>query len=730
MKHIISFLVVLFLFQNGYSNGYLGGGLSYEIDDKGKCTFIFSFLRDCKNCRNDSCNPSNLSLTAKNYSNSLTWKLKSETDVTPFKDCYNCSRCSDTACINGYGFNLVVFETSIDLKGLINQGICNIVASLNTNAISSSVSVVSSDKVFHKLEFNACEANTLKPAIRFAELIGLGDDYVKNRFDQSDKDSVFYSLEPVLKSEATNASYASLYDYAKPVKYLGFPKAFDTDKFPFGFNLDSAKGSLMFRPMTLQTSMVRIKRQEYRNGKFLCSASTDLFIGVVKLPENNVPIISGINCASPEPANFKTEVCVGEKICFTICTSDKDTIDKVTIGWNEGISDGTFTIVDTTAKRQAARFCWTPTEADARQNPPVFRFVVNASDNNCFENGFAGRTFTIRVKEKPTATVKTVDEKCGEIRFMAEKTGEIGIGQFLWAVDGKLYPRRGGTHDTLYHKFKRGGYYSPFKLIIVGANGCNNTLTDSIYLNPDLLTRSDTFLTGCVNQELSIDVSKWFIGTPPIFNWIDNGSTNPKRSWQQETDTLVKFYIPGDRCTDTGWVKVDYQQVKADFKMSPGVGDVPLTVKTQNLSEKDARFNHWTFYEGNKQTLLKGWDVDYEYTMVGLHSVRLINYSFDSLCVDSITKVGIVNAFPTSINELKDLGVEVYPNPAADFIQITNKTNEPISGWIIDVNGIEVKSFNLQQGNQSIDISEQARGNYIMHLLLKKQVYSLQITLN
>jgi hypothetical protein len=115
--------------------------------------------------------------------------------------------------------------------------------------------------------------------------------------------------------------------------------------------------------------------------------------------DNNPPYFTG---------NNRYSVCEGNKICFTIGSKDelflpKQTIlDTITLGWDSGIADAQFTIVDPSAREKEAEFCWQTNVGDAR--PAAYRFTVQAADNYCSPPARASKTYTIQVKPKAQST--------------------------------------------------------------------------------------------------------------------------------------------------------------------------------------------------------------------------------------------------------------------------------------------------------------------------------------
>lgn len=60
--------------------------------------------------------------------------------------------------------------------------------------------------------------------------------------------------------------------------------------------------------------------------------------------------------------------------------------------------------------------------------------------------------------------------------------------------------------------------------------------------------------------------------------------------------------------------------------------------------------------------------------------------------------------------------IQVYPNPAIDYIMITD--NENVSKvWIYNVLGKRVKAYNVESSGMKFDIRDLPRGMYIVRLI-------------
>ncbi len=93
--------------------------------------------------------------------------------------------------------------------------------------------------------------------------------------------------------------------------------------------------------------------------------------------------------------------------------------------------------------------------------------------------------------------------------------------------------------------------------------------------------------------------------------------------------------------------------------------------------------------------------------------------------IDSCSFDVIVNAF-VGINELAEIGVNVYPNPTAGIINVQKAQGFDIE--IIDINGKIIKSFgNINNDNFTIDMTNEEKGLYILKIFNDNTIKNIKI---
>ena len=145
----------------------------------------------------------------------------------------------------------------------------------------------------------------------------------------------------------------------------------------------------------------------------------------------------------------------------------------------------------------------------------------------------------------------------------------------------------------------------------------------------------------------------------------------------------------------------------ADFTYSGGG-----TINFTNTSNNGVSY-FWDFGDGNTSTQQ---DPNNTYITSNNYTVQLITFSADSCFSDTSTQN--INVNINTVNDLyKDDEINIYPNPANDYIQI--ETHLEFNSIIItDVTGKIVKSLKY---TKQINISELTKGLYFIQLFNNKE---------
>lgn len=634
MKRLL-ILLVIGLSAATYSKAdhFIGSDFAWECLGKDTFKVTLTFYQDCNGCHfgvtNTGCTWELCPLVRLNVGSSCgtktyTFKQISHEDITPVCD-GQCTRCTDCACSFKFGIRKHVLETIIYVGDHRKKNCCEFTLSYQLCCRSTGITSGGRNNSFYvSAILNACQDpcdNSPKFTGAPVSILCVGQDFIYNQgvvdFDIDPTtgqfaDSLVYSFAEPMATSGAATTWSGGFSYDKPLTFLGFPKA--NLPFPRGLHLDEVTGDLSFRPMKEEITIMAILVEQYRDGKKISETRRDIQIIVVKCPDNSPPVISGIGCSNPKGGNFSTTACAGETLCFTVCTTDKNKNDTVTVDWNKGIPGGTFTVPNKgKSKRETGKFCWTPTDADVSSRP--HSFTVSAKDNACPVNGFSVRLFRITVKASPKANYDTLVYDCGNARFTAEKVGPVNIAQYMWVANGYVRVKAGGNVDTTRVKFKYPGQ-KKFSLTLFGKNGCNNLYEDTITIPKfvNITTNNDTILCEGETLNLSAEVRD-SSGNAKV--WWSTGE-NKKRTTSitvGKKDTFVIVNVKDLNCenSDTCFIRVNLPpdiKLGPDARICPGSELELVPVHTHDTLDPDSIISY-EWYRNNLSNLLATSDTIY-----------------------------------------------------------------------------------------------------------------------
>lgn len=463
--------------------------------------------------------------------------MSSGVDVTPI--CANqCSRCDSKSCPFRYGIRRYELSTIIDVKQFKKNSCCTVEIGWSYNRRLSAISTGAYNNSFYMgAEFNVCQnGGNHSPVFsdQMAKILCLGQDAImyvgadQTKLSKFNNDSLVYSLVDPEWSKNRSTKWNSPYTSQKPITYLGFPKDYSIDKFPFGFHLDSFSGELKFRPMKLQTTIMAIQVEVFRNGVKTGTLVRDFSISVIKCSNNTPPVISGIKCSKPKSRNFEAHVCAGQPICFNICTSDKDTADSVTLNWDGGIPNASFSILNKNARQQDARFCWTPSAKDTLSQP--YRFVVTAKDNSCPLKKATQRVFSIYVSDSTRSEVtfskKAINKECRIYELTASTINQAQYEAWGWRVHDTIPigSSRKNDSSTITYTFKDNGR---IPITLYTLNGvCHHIFRDTLEVTGTSPIKHVSLVdtSVCIDKNYNTPIIAAGGNKPLKFSWEFDGS--------------------------------------------------------------------------------------------------------------------------------------------------------------------------------------------------------------
>ncbi|MFN6946504.1 MAG: T9SS type A sorting domain-containing protein, partial [Cytophagaceae bacterium] len=105
---------------------------------------------------------------------------------------------------------------------------------------------------------------------------------------------------------------------------------------------------------------------------------------------------------------------------------------------------------------------------------------------------------------------------------------------------------------------------------------------------------------------------------------------------------------------------------------------------------------------------------------------------FADLCVDTsnVITITVLPQCLTSIYELEEKGIKVFPNPAIDYLNIQFKNADNYHLSLSDITGKQIGVWNVSETNTSLPISHIPRGMYFLSILSNEHMYQLKIIFN
>ena len=305
--------------------------------------------------------------------------------------------------------------------------------------------------------------------------------------------------------------------------------------------LNSSTGDIVMRPtVNGEIGVTAILVKEYRNGVLIGSVNRDMqFLTQICNP-NFLPTATGINGTNV----FSATVCPGTNLTFTSNSGDINANDTVTMTWNNSIIGASFTNVG--AKLPVATFNWTPTAADARDQP--YPFIIIVRDNACPYAASQSYSFLINVP-KITASVSSpvfngYNVACnGASSATATAIGGGGTSPYtyLWNPSGQTTQTATGLTANSY------------SVTVSDASGCTQSASVSLSQPPTLITTSISGSTdvSCFGGSDGTASTNTINGLSPYtYLWTPTGQTTANAfALSANTYTVSATDING--CTST-----------------------------------------------------------------------------------------------------------------------------------------------------------------------------------
>ncbi len=403
-------------------------------------------------------------------------------------------------------------------KGGISSNCCWIKASWNQAYRSSIITTGhASGTLVLEAWYNRCTNNS-SPKFNSDPLIlkFVGQDVFYNiGAKDSDQDSLSYFM-----AEPHDGSYSIPWSPNYPLTCYGgnFPNPLSSP--PTGFYLNAITGEIIFRPIQVQVTVIKIGVKEWRkiNGVYTLVGVTfrDITFSVFNPNGNISPVIT-------TPLTY--EVCAGKQICFQIGTNDANSNDStfLLIDSASQILNSSFNIITSTTPRfQKGEFCWTTDSALIRSQ--AYTFNMKLRDDHCPVYGANIYTFNIIVTEPPEITTNIRRLTCYDYQAIGMLTRPVYNQVSQWQVfyQGKLKSTYNNL-DTIRYTMDSTGTYI-FKYM-VSNSGCLFTHYDTVFysLPSPLLIKSSNDTIVCRNTNITLSTIAINGKSPYHYQWYANG---------------------------------------------------------------------------------------------------------------------------------------------------------------------------------------------------------------
>lgn len=682
------FVLLLFIQTNLSASHAVGADLTYKCIDPVNRIYEVSltFYRDCYGIDASSYVEINYESATCGYSDNIYAYPIPGTgqEVSPVCDI------ASTTCSGGsnpgiqeyvYTVEITLPANCTDWKFWYRVG--------NRNAMINTINSPSSEYMYVEAELdNLTYTNNNSPTFtnKPVPFICLGQNFCFNHGARDeDGDSLAYTLISPYSDQGITVDYNFGYSATSPLK-VNTPMDFDNQS-----------GSFCVTPAQLEVTVMAVRVDEYRNNKKIGSVIRDMQV-IVRPCSNDLPSVNGINGTDI----YEDTICAYQPYCFDINTFDSDASQSVTLTWNNGIQDGTFS--PGSGQRPVGEFCWTP-DADDVQSLPHY-FTVTVRDNNCTYNGLQTFAFKIYVKELVLDAGNDVTMNCGSTANLSVDYQGSSSATFTW--------NNGMTGKNI--SVDKAGEY----IVTVDDNGCAGQDTVNVsYLNAPEISLSDhdsilcnqakaitatyspssmtvDWSTGETGSSINVSDSGWYYGsithngctvtdstymTKVPFGWdiklaysygcsgINSYFSNQKSVTSNGTLFDSKWTIEGKEYNQdsvnyvfttkgTYPVRVDLLSTEGcayDTTFDVDVLEAPIVkfekdsgcvgeqLKFDDKSTGSIAINVWKFGDGFGTS--NAFSVGHTYSLAGTYPVTLICQGTNG-CIDSVSQTVTVNDKP------------------------------------------------------------------------------------
>lgn len=567
-KITLSIFLCFLSIIHAYAGNTAGGQVTYRSLGNYKFEVTYRIYHDCRGIA-ISVPEYTIRCLSTSTTKKLTANLVGVVDITPI--CAKASKpCKSGGGSGNSGFEELTYRDTLDFNGSESafKSCCIIQIGVGTCCRNGSITTGSSGNNFWVYStLDLCKASTNSSPV-FAFKPSQAEPYNEIMFksylakDTIDNDSLSYSFTDPMQDWTNKTKWVGNFDSKNPFtpyypsnynKSLG-PKPYQNP--PYGIYLDPISGNLIAMPTnSSEATIMAIAVKEWRkdgSGKYQQIGETviDHEIYFTTYPNHTPQITQKIN----------HKVCEGQTFTLDIPTDDYPTTqpppastilnDTITLTWDKGIKNASYTISNPNAKLPTAKFQWTPATGDSKKPPFIFSAI--ATDNNCVMPGSSIRTFILTVY--PKINVSTSVKKINSYTYTTgisisnKKYNYVAGKSIISAVQADVRNYYFKSTKSVYSTseidtivFKRNGKYI-ISQSFISETECNSVIiNDTIVISNllevtfglDPLGMYYTDTSVCMNQPNRMIAKVTNAKRPVTYSW--------KTKTKSQTDTLGYF---------------------------------------------------------------------------------------------------------------------------------------------------------------------------------------------
>jgi hypothetical protein len=80
-----------------------------------------------------------------------------------------------------------------------------------------------------------------------------------------------------------------------------------------------------------------------------------------------------------------------------------------------------------------------------------------------------------------------------------------------------------------------------------------------------------------------------------------------------------------------------------------------------------------------------------------------------------------IHVLPVSVEELSNLNVAIYPNPATDFIKIRKNKNDKLTFHLYNIEGKLLREFSLDKGLEEIKLTPELDSGFYFYKIVDEK---------